>query len=283
MLVSKELVFNTFSDSPIIQGIVSTAIPGITDDFRRLDDVGWYGAACFLLVGASSPVWGKLYTYFSAKLVYLISVIVFMIGSVLAAAAPNSTALIVGRALQGLGCAGTLSGSVLMVNYLAEPQKRPILIGLWMGTFMFSTVLGPLIGGAFTSEVTWRWCFWINLPIGGPIIALLLRFIHVPKHIKPVPATWKETILQLDVPGFSLLLSSLVCFTLALQWGGQSKSWSDPPVIATLVMWLVLTISFIANEKFQGNYAMVPLHLLKPRLIWSNVLYGHMYVYLYVD
>lgn len=259
-----------------MQGIVATAIPGITDQFHRLDDVGWYGAACFLLVGTSSPMWGKLYMFFSAKIVYLSSVVIFLVGSVVAAAAPNSESIIVGRALQGWGVSGTLGGSVLMINYIAEPAKRPMLIGMWMGVFMFSTIIGPIIGGAFTSEVSWRWCFWINLPVGGVILALLVVFFRVPEHISPVPASWKEIILQLDFPGFSLLLVSLVCLTLALQWGGLTKPWSDGSVIATLVMWIVLTIAFFVTEYFQGAYAMVPLHLLRPRMTWSNALYGWM-------
>ncbi|KAF7328185.1 putative permeases of the major facilitator superfamily [Mycena venus] len=267
-------IFLTTLLSALDLGIVATAIPGITDDFRLLDDVGWYGGSIFLLVGASSPMWGKLYKYFSARYVYLASVALFLVGSIVAAAAPNSPALIIARAIQGMGCSGTLSGSVLMISYVAEPKRRPMLIGLWMGIFMISTIIGPVIGGAFTSEVSWRWCFWINLPVGGPVVGLLLLFFHVPKHITPATATWKEILLQLDLPGFSLLLSSLVCFTLALQWGGQTKPWSDGSVIATLVMWAVLTLAFFTVEWLQGAYAMVPLGLLKPRMTWTNALYG---------
>lgn len=221
-------------------------------------------------------MWGKLYKYVSARIVYLVSVMIFMVGSIVAAAAQSSPALVVGRALQGWGCAGTLGGSVLMISYVAEPKLRPVLIGCWMGVFMVSTIVGPLIGGAFTTEATWRWCFWINLPVGGVVVAMVLFFFHVPEHIKPVPATWKETLLQLDIPGFTLLLTSLICFTLALQWGGQSKPWSDGSVIATLIMWLVLTIAFVILQWLEGAYAMVPLRLLKPRLIWANALYAFM-------
>jgi hypothetical protein len=104
----------------------------------------------------------------------------------------------------------------------------------------------------------------------------VLLFFHVPKHIKHPPATSKEILLQLDLPGFSLLLTSLVCFTLALQWGGQTKTWNDGSVIATLVMWIVLTIAFFVTEWLQGAYAMVPLSLLKPRMAWTNALYALM-------
>jgi MFS family permease len=221
-------------------------------------------------------MWGKLYKYFSARLIYIGSLSLFLVGSIIAAAAPNSTALIVARAIQGWGCSGTLSGSVLMIVYVAAPAKRPMLIGVWMGVFMISTIVGPVIGGAFTSEVTWRWCFWINLPVGGPVLVLLFLFFHVPKHITPVQATWKEILLQLDLPGFSLLLGSLVSFTLALQWGGQNKPWNDGSVIAALVMFGVLTVAFVITEWLQGAYAMVPLSLLKPRIAWTNALYAYM-------
>jgi MFS family permease len=221
-------------------------------------------------------MWGKLYKYLNAQAVYLTSVLVFLVGSIVAATAPNSAAIIVGRALQGWGCSGALGGSVLMISYVAEPQKRPMLIGMWMSVFMFSTIIGPLIGGAFTSEVTWRWCFWINLPIGGPIIVLVLLFFKVPRHVMPPAASWLEILRQLDLPGFSVLLASLICFILALQWGGQTKPWSDGSVIATLVLWIGLTIGFVVIEWFQGDYAMVPLDLLKPRLVWTNALYGWM-------
>lgn len=257
-------------------GIIATAIPGITDDFHRLDDVGWYGSATFLLAGTSSPMWGKMYKFLNAKYVYLGSVALYLLGSIVGAAAPNSQAVIVGRAIQGLGAAGTLGGSVLIINYVAHPTRRPVLIGAWMAVFMVSTILGPVIGGAFTSGVSWRWCFWINLPLGGPIVVLLLLFLRVPKHIKPAPATLKELVLQLDLPGFGLLLASTVCLTLALQWGGQSEAWSDGAVIATLVLWVALAIIFFVLEWFQGERAMIPLKLLKPRTTWTHALYCYM-------
>lgn len=184
--------------------------------------------------------------------------------------------MIIGRALQGLGISGVLGGSALVIKYVARPKQHPVLIGTWMGVFMVSTILGPVIGGAFTSEVSWRWCFWINLPLGGPIVVLLLLFLNVPKHIKPAPATWKEIILQLDLPGFSLLLASLVCLTLALQWGGQTKAWSEGPVIATLVLWVSFTLIFVIVEWLQGLRAIIPLELLKPRITWANALYCYM-------
>lgn len=255
-------------------GIISTAIPQITDEFHSLSDVGWYGSATFLIVAATSATWGKLYKYCNAKWVFLSSMAFFMIGSIPAAAAPNSQSIIVGRAIQGLGIAGSMSGSIIVINFVSHPSKHPLLIGIWTGVFMISTILGPIIGGAFTSGVTWRWCFWINLPLGVPVIILLLLFLHIPDHIKPAPATWKEIIIQLDIPGLLTLLTSLVCLTLAMQWGGQTRPWSDGSVIATLVMFPVLFLGFILVEYFQKSRAMIPLRLLKPRIAWANALYN---------
>ncbi|MCJ1312678.1 dynein heavy chain [Agyrium rufum] len=255
-------------------GIIATAIPAITDEFHALDDVGWYGSTTFLITAATSALWGKIYKYLNIKWAYLSTIAIFLVGSVVAATAPNSIAVIVGRALQGFGITGTMNGSIIVINYVSHPKYHPMLIGIWTGIFMTSTILGPIVGGALTSGVSWRWCFYINLPLGGPIVILLLFFLRVPKHIKPAPATRKEIILQLDLPGFSLILSSLVCFILALQWGGQSKNWSDGSVIATFVFWIVLSIAFVIVEHFQGDRAMVPLRLMKPRMTWANALWS---------
>ncbi|KAE8419487.1 major facilitator superfamily domain-containing protein [Aspergillus pseudocaelatus] len=270
------IIFTIFVSTILVSleiGIIATAIPGITNDFRRLNDVGWYGSATFVLAAAASPLWGKLFKYAKVKWTFLSAVGIFLVGSIVAAAAPNSVSVIIGRAFQGWGASGVLGGTLIVINYVAPPRNHPLLIGAWMAVFMVSTILGPVIGGAFTTGVTWRWCFWINLPVGVPIIVLLLLFLRIPEHIKPVPATWREIILTLDLPGFCLILVSLVCLTLALQWGGQTKAWNHGSVIATLVVWIVLTIGFFVTEWRQGPRAMAPFYILKRRTIWSNALF----------
>ncbi|KAI0506312.1 putative MFS transporter [Xylaria bambusicola] len=254
-------------------GIISTAIPGITDQFHRIQDVGWYGSSTFLVVASSSSVWGKAYKYLNVKYTYLVSTFILIIGSIVSASATNSAAVIVGRAIQGLGIGGILSGSVIIINHVSHPKLHPPLIGMWTAVFIISTILGPLIGGAFTTSVTWRWCFWINLPLGGPVVILILFFLNIPKHVKPAQATFGEILLHLDLPGFAFLLASLITLALALQESGQTQPWSAPSSIALLVLWPVFTIIFFIIEFFQGELAVVPLRLLRPRVTWANALY----------
>jgi MFS family permease len=161
--------------------ILSTAIPKITSDFHSLDDVGWYASAFFLTVGASQSSWGKAYKYFPLKTVILISIAVFELGSLICGVAPNSVALIVGRAITGLGAAGVLSGCYTIIAFSIPPVRRPAFTGLLGATYGIASVVGPLLGGVFTDKATWRWCFYVNLPVGGVSAGIIFLFFQNPK------------------------------------------------------------------------------------------------------
>lgn len=137
--------------------IVATAIPQITDDFNSLDQVAWYGSAFFLTLAAFQSTSGKVYKYFPLKTSFLVFIFVFEIGSLLCAVAPNSTAFIVGRAIAGIGGAGISSGVYIIIAFSAPPRQRPALTGVLGATFSVASVVGPLLGGVFTSDVSWRW------------------------------------------------------------------------------------------------------------------------------
>lgn len=137
--------------------IVATAIPQITDDFNSLDQVAWYGSAFFLTLAAFQSTSGKVYKFFPLKTSFLLFIFVFEIGSLLCAVAPNSTAFIVGRAIAGIGGAGISSGVYIIIAFSAPPSQRPALTGVLGATFSVASVVGPLLGGVFTSDVTWRW------------------------------------------------------------------------------------------------------------------------------
>lgn len=152
-----------FDSAPLILSrqqdntIISTAIPRITDQFKALDDVGWYGSSYLLTTCAFQLIFGKLYTFFSIKWTYLVALFIFELGSFICGIAPTSEALIVGRAIAGLGSAGIFSGAILIVSKTVSLRQRPTYTGLIGAMYGIASVAGPLLGGVFTDKVTWRW------------------------------------------------------------------------------------------------------------------------------
>ncbi|KIX93769.1 uncharacterized protein Z520_10393 [Fonsecaea multimorphosa CBS 102226] len=247
--------------------IVATAIPRITDQFHSLDQVGWYGSGFFLTIGSFQATWGKLYKYFPLKISYLSSIFIFELGSLICGVANDSTTLIVGRAIAGMGGAGIASGSYTIIAFSAPPKQRPAFTGVMGATFGVASVIGPLLGGVFTDNLTWRWCFYINLPIGGAAAVIIFFFFRTPKAARPQVAPLKEKLLQMDFPGTFTLMAAIVCYLLAMQWGGSTKPWSSGSVIAVLVLFGVLIIVFVVIEYFSGDRALLQPRLLKDRSI----------------
>ena len=208
--------------------IVTTAIPAITNEFDSLPDVGWYGSAYLLTSCAFQLLFGKLYRFYPIRAVYAISVLLFEIGSALCGAAPSSVAFILGRAIQGVGSAGIFSGGIVVIVYAVPLHRRPFWQGMIGAVFGVSSVLGPLVGGAFTSNVTWRWCFYINLPFGGVALAIILFLLRIPARPETNAPT-KTKLSQLDAPGTLALLPAVVSILLALEWGGLTYAVSCFP------------------------------------------------------
>lgn len=254
--------------------IVATAIPKVTSQFNSLEDIGWYGSAFFLTLASFQSTWGKAYKYFPLKIAYLISVFIFEVGSLICAVAQNSPTLIVGRAIAGAGGAGIASGSYTIIAFSAPEKQRPAFTGLLGATYGIASVIGPVLGGVFTDNLTWRWCFYINLPIGGVAAAIIVFFFTTPTAARPQDATLKEKILQMDFPGSIVIMGSFICYLLAMQWGGVRHAWSSGTVIALLVLFVVLLAVFIGIEWRSGSRALLQFRFLKDRTIAGQSLYA---------
>ncbi|KEF59481.1 uncharacterized protein A1O9_04325 [Exophiala aquamarina CBS 119918] len=252
--------------------IIAAAVPRITDEFDSLDDIGWYGSAYMLTAACFMPISGRVYQLYSTKWTFLFSILVFEVGSTLCGAAPNSIAFIIGRAIAGLGSAGVFSGGTMITLPLIPLRKRPVASSMFGLAFGASSVLGPLLGGLFTDHVTWRWCFYLNLPIGGFTVLVIILFLHVesPKRDK---LSFLAQIKRLDPIGIFFFVPAIISLILALQWGGTTYTWSNPKVIGLLVTFAVLFICFIVVEVLTPQTAMAPTRVILNRSIAGSMFF----------
>ncbi|PYH42533.1 MDR family MFS transporter, partial [Aspergillus saccharolyticus JOP 1030-1] len=252
--------------------IVATAIPTIAKHFHTFNDAGWYASAYLLTTSAVTLVYGRLYTFFPIKWVYLGALFLFELGSLVSGVAPSSPCLIVGRAVSGLGGGGLFSGSLIIISRCVPLRRRPIFSGLIMGMYGIGSVIAPPLGGAFTDHLTWRWCFYINLPLGA-VTALAMFFTFLGGE-PVVEASWQQKLRGLDPPGMLTFLPAIVCLLLALQWGGTTYPWANGRIIALFVIFGVLLLCFIALQVRAGDQAMLPPRLLRSRNIWGSALFS---------
>ncbi|KAF7942008.1 hypothetical protein EAE99_000059 [Botrytis elliptica] len=243
------------------QTIISTAIPKITDHFKSTGDIG-----CYLLTKAAlQPSFGRIYSIFSIKYTFLTAIAIFELGSFLCATARSSNMLIVGRAIAGAGVGGLFTGSIIIVVYSLPLRKRPLAMGIISSMWGIASVAGPLLGGVFTDKLSWRWCFYINLPIGAFCVAVISLILHINRPNNPSSLTLKQRILKLDLLGASLLIPAIICLLLPLQWGGSTYPWNSGHIIGLFVTSAILTLLFICTQIRLGEAGTLPPYLFQNR------------------
>ncbi|PKY00417.1 putative MFS toxin transporter, partial [Aspergillus campestris IBT 28561] len=249
--------------------ILSTAIPRITSDFNSLNDIGWYGASYLVTQMSLLPTCGRIYTFYDVKWSYIVLMLIFELGSIICAVAQSSTMLIVGRAISGIGAAGLLSGAAVIVSYCVALRKRAMLMGMISAVYGVGSVSGPLIGGVITDnpKLTWRFCFWINLPFGAVGLALIWFALRSPPPAVKAGLPPNQKLRQLDMLGATVLVGSIVCLLLALQWGGIVYPWSNSKVYGCLVGFVLILALFIAMQIKDRNSCTIPLHLFRNRTV----------------
>ncbi|KJV26566.1 MDR family MFS transporter [Pantoea sp. SM3] len=241
--------------SALDQTIVSTALPTIVGELGGLDRLSWIVTAYMLASTIVVPLYGKFGDLFGRKTVLQISVILFLIGSALCGLAQNMEQLIFTRALQGLGGGGLMVVSMAAVADIIPPAERGKYQGLFGGVFGLATVVGPLLGGFIVQHASWRWIFYINLPLGLFALLIINAVFKADNKRKPH---------EIDYPGAVCLSLALVGITLFTSEGGTLRAWSDPQLWCILAFGLVGVIGFIYEER-RAWEPIIPLGLFRNR------------------
>ena len=223
-------------------------------------------------------MYGTLYKYFNVKIFFMVGIFIFEVGSLLTAVAPTSVAFIIGRAVAGIGTAGLFSGAIVILSLTVPLRKRPVFFGFIGAIWGVASVAGPLLGGAFTQGITWRWCFYINLPIGGLAAFIVFLFVNVGRNTEEgVGMTVWERIKDLDLLGTGVFIPAIVCLILALQWGGTDYPWKSGHVIGLFCGAGGLLIIFIAIQIWKGDKGTLPPRLFKNK----DVAFAAVFVFMF--
>ncbi|KAF1996429.1 MFS general substrate transporter [Amniculicola lignicola CBS 123094] len=246
--------------------ILATAIPTITASFNSLKDVGWYGSSFLIAICALQPLTGKIYQQFPLKFSYLAFLFIFEMGSLVCAVSPSSLVLILGRTVAGIGASGLFSGALVIIAHSIPLRLRPIYTGIIASMFGVANILGPILGGVITQHLTWRWCFWINLPAGA-VTAVLLFFLFASPPTQVHKLSFAGKLKALELPGFFMFIPTAVMFLLALQWGGTKYEWSSPTIIGLLVGSMIMLVMFGTWQWHEGDNASIPPRVIGQRTV----------------
>ncbi|KAJ5698622.1 MFS multidrug transporter-like protein [Penicillium macrosclerotiorum] len=237
--------------------IVSTALPTISDYFQSTSGFTWIGSAFLLSAAVVAPSWGKFSDIWGRKVILLIAVATFFFGSALCGAAVSISMLIVGRAIQGIGGGGLLSLVSIVVGDLFSQRDRGKYYGIVGMVWAVAFTLGPLVGGAFTKQVSWRWCFYVNLPISGTAFAIILFMLKLETPKTPLVAGIKA----IDWTGTLALVGGTLMLLLGLQFGGTVHPWNSVTVICLIVFGAITLAIFLVVERYLARNPIVPLHI----------------------
>lgn len=239
------------------QTVVATALPTIVGDLGGLDHLSWVITAYLLTSTAAVPLYGKLSDIYGRKLLFQIAISVFLVGSVLSGAAGSMTQLILFRGIQGIGAGGIISMAMAIIGDVLPPRDRGRYQGYIGGVFAVSSVVGPLMGGLFTDNLTWRWAFYINLPVGAAALVVTSIVLHLPI---------RKQRHSIDFLGAALMVAGVTSLLLVASWGGTQYAWDSATIIGLAMAGVVLLVLFVLQE-LMSEEPLLPLRLFRERAV----------------
>ncbi|PQK08918.1 hypothetical protein BB8028_0001g09900 [Beauveria bassiana] len=248
--------------------MLATVIPTLTDEFHTMSDISWYEAAYVVTLCDFIPLVGQFYEQLRIKHVYLTFMLIFEAGLVICATAKSSKMFIIGRAVNGLGSSGQISGTMLMIGSSCPDKIRPLVTAAAVSMISVASMTGPVIAGVLTARAGWRWCFWLLLPM-GVLIILFLLLMRLPElsNKPPVLQALKALPAKIDPLGFIQFSGAIVTLLFALTWGGSKLPWSSPTIIGMLCggFALLLVFGFWVRYKKEGAF-ITPSCLKQPSI-----------------
>jgi MFS family permease len=235
--------------------IVSTALPRIVGDLGGVAHLSWVVTAYILASTITTPFYGKLGDMYGRKKFFVAAIIIFLAGSALSGLSQSMAELIMFRAIQGLGAGGLMVGAMATLGDIVAPRERGRYMSYMMVVMMLATIGGPLLGGFITTSFSWRWIFYINIPLGGAALVYLLVTLHVPSH---------RVRHKVDYLGGSLLAVAATALILLATWGGTQYAWGSPQIIGLALLTVAAGVAFYVTE-MRAAEPMMPLHVYRNR------------------
>ena len=235
--------------------IVSTALPRIVGDLGGVAHLSWVVTAYILASLVVTPFYGKLGDMYGRKKFFVVAIVIFLAGSALSGLSQSMAELIMFRAIQGLGAGGLMVGAMATLGDIVAPRERGKYMSYMMVVMMLATIGGPLLGGFITENFSWRWIFYINLPVGGAALVYIISTLHLPA---------KRVNHRLDYLGGGLLAVAAISLVLLATWGGTEYPWGSGQIIGLAVLAVAATAAFCMVE-LRVAEPILPLHVFKNR------------------